>query len=321
MKEIKSFIKEVCEKTGIKVFLQNENIVNDAFTSFDILIDGNNYAVKVLGDGQAEKNYALLIKELAKTYKAQKELTKTEFLLKAIQGELSEEKVIEYSKKHFIKQGGVCVMLIRAKQDKVFEIKEVVNNYGFGENDFIVDINENEFALIKFAYASTPENFSMAEYADFLYQSILEETGYAVQIFTGGTVKGFTSVSKSYSQAQTVERMCIALGYDSGVYSFKQFLIARIIEDMDKQKLEEYVELINDEGIKELMSDEEVVSTAHEFLECNLNASLTARKMYLHRNTLAYRLDKIQRESGLDIRKFSDAVTFRIITLLLKSEE
>lgn len=321
MKDIKSFIKEVFDKTGIKVYQQTENIEKGECTIFDIQIEGNTYPVKILGDSQAEKNYALLIKELAKNYKVQKELSKTEFLFKAINGELNEDKVLEYSKKFFIKQGGVCVMLIRAKKDKIFEIKEVVNNYGFGEGDFIVDISETEFALIKFAYASTPENFSMAEYAEFLYQSILEETGYSVQIFTGGTVKGFVSASKSYSQARTVERMCISLGYDSGVYSFKQFLIARIIEDMDKQKLEEYVDLVNDEGIKELMSDDEVVSTAHEFLECNLNASLTARKMYLHRNTLAYRLDKIQRESGLDIRKFSDAVTFRIITLLLKSEE
>ena len=60
------------------------------------------------------------------------------------------------------------------------------------------------------------------------------------------------------------------------------------------------------------------IPTAEVFLENNLNVSETSRKLFLHRNTLTYRLDKIERQTGLDIRKFSDAVTFRLITVLFK---
>jgi carbohydrate diacid regulator len=63
---------------------------------------------------------------------------------------------------------------------------------------------------------------------------------------------------------------------------------------------------------------EEMVLTADEFLENNLNVSETARGLFLHRNTLIYRLDKIENATGLDIRKFSDAVTFRLIKILSK---
>ena len=61
-----------------------------------------------------------------------------------------------------------------------------------------------------------------------------------------------------------------------------------------------------------------MIQTAEVFLENNLNVSETSRKLFLHRNTLTYRLDKIERQTGLDIRKFSDAVTFRLITVLFK---
>jgi carbohydrate diacid regulator len=61
-----------------------------------------------------------------------------------------------------------------------------------------------------------------------------------------------------------------------------------------------------------------MVLTAEEFLDSSLNVSETARKLYLHRNTLIYRLDKLEKETGLNIRQFSDAITFRLITILSK---
>ena len=73
-----------------------------------------------------------------------------------------------------------------------------------------------------------------------------------------------------------------------------------------------------DKEAKELLRDEEMVNTAEEFLENSLNVSETSRNLFMHRNTLMYRLDKIERVMGLNLRKFSDAVTFRIITILFK---
>ena len=74
--------------------------------------------------------------------------------------------------------------------------------------------------------------------------------------------------------------------------------------------------MLMDTGAREIFNDEEMINTAEEFLENSLNVSETSRKLYLHRNTLTYRLDKIERATGLNIRKFSDAVTFRLITIL-----
>ena len=92
--------------------------------------------------------------------------------------------------------------------------------------------------------------------------------------------------------------------------------IIKLIEDMPKHKLSENFEFLLDSGAKEIFDDPEMVVTAEEFLDNNLNSSETARKLFLHRNTLTYRLDKIERLTGLDIRKFSDAITFRLISII-----
>jgi carbohydrate diacid regulator len=89
-----------------------------------------------------------------------------------------------------------------------------------------------------------------------------------------------------------------------------------MLEDLPKYKLNENLAILLDAGAKEIFTDEEMLNTAEEFLENSLNVSETSRKLYLHRNTLTYRLDKIEKATGLNIRKFSDAVTFRLITIL-----
>ena len=79
-----------------------------------------------------------------------------------------------------------------------------------------------------------------------------------------------------------------------------------------------YYNVLVDGDAKSIFSDADMLGTAEKFLENNLNVSETARKLYMHRNTLTYRLDKIERATGLDIRNFSDAITFRLCGLLYK---
>ena len=78
------------------------------------------------------------------------------------------------------------------------------------------------------------------------------------------------------------------------------------------------VDILANDDSNSVFDDEEMINTAEEFLENSLNVSETARNLFMHRNTLIYRLDKIEKETGLNIRNFSDAVTFRLITILHK---
>ena len=82
--------------------------------------------------------------------------------------------------------------------------------------------------------------------------------------------------------------------------------------------MQEFLEILEDPEAKSMFADAEMVTTAEEFLNTSLNVSETSRNLYMHRNTLMYRLDKIERATGLDIRKFQDAMTFKLIMILHK---
>ena len=78
----------------------------------------------------------------------------------------------------------------------------------------------------------------------------------------------------------------------------------------------QYLAEMSDERFKEIFEDEEMLATAEAFLQSSLNVSETSRNLYMHRNTLLYRLDKIEKATGLNIRQFSDAVSFRVLTVI-----
>jgi carbohydrate diacid regulator len=85
-----------------------------------------------------------------------------------------------------------------------------------------------------------------------------------------------------------------------------------------------FIQEVFGEKIPEILEDEEAMSTIGKFFENNLNISETARQLYVHRNTLVYRLERIEKAIGLDIRTFDDAMTFRIALLViahLKNQE
>ena len=92
----------------------------------------------------------------------------------------------------------------------------------------------------------------------------------------------------------------------------------RMLEDFPESKLISYLSELTDENSKEIFEDEEMLNTAETFLQNSLNVSETSRNLYMHRNTLLYRLDKIEKATGFNLRSFSDAVSFRVLTLLHK---
>jgi carbohydrate diacid regulator len=208
-------------------------------------------------------------------------------------------------------------MLVGAEGKQMEEIKNILVN-GCEELDFVVDIDKNQLAFIKFVSDTTNEYQSPIEYAEFIKQMVYEETGINIKIAIGSTANSIVQASLSFSHAVWAFRMNNTLGAKGDIHSYKEYVLIKMLEDLPKYKLNEYLEMLMDTGAKEIFSDEEMTNTAEEFLENSLNVSETARKLYMHRNTLTYRLDKIERATGLNIRKFSDAVTFRLITILSK---
>lgn len=290
----------------------------NARTLFRLELKNKVYIGKIDGAGKVEYNYATLITELIKTsFSRPTELSREEFLLSLLHSEIGSQELGRYLRKYRLSTGSCCAMIITASSG-IAEAKEIVENYGSLSKDFCVTLDKNSCVFVKFSDDATKEYCSFTEYAEYIAQSVFDELGVRVKVYIGGIVKSIAELGTSFMQASTTLRMSEAENSKAQIHSFKEYMLIKILEDIPKYKLDEYLKLLTDPGAEEIFSDEEMMQTAEEFLLNSLNQSETARTLYLHRNTLSYRLDKIEKATGLNIRNFSDAVSFRLITVLHK---
>jgi carbohydrate diacid regulator len=177
-------------------------------------------------------------------------------------------------------------------------------------------MSKDTCVLVKFLDNTENEYRSSVDYAEFLSQSLKEELGVKAAIGVGPTVHDIKDIAVSYLRAENALRYADVFEMPTGVCSYREFLLIKMMEDIPNSKLEEYFADLTDENFREIFEDEEMLATAEEFLRSSLNVSETSRGLYMHRNTLLYRLDKIEKATGLNIRMFSDAVSFRVLTII-----
>lgn len=337
--DIKSYLNQIEKSVSIKFSLFTEDgkfiygnaedkkdlpfdfngVISDekrARTLFRFNFNNVSYVGVIKGFGEVQNNYAFLLKEMFEGYSSRTAiLSKDEFCKALVLGELDVLRTKKYLKRYGIEDKNACAVLI-SSSGKSKEALVVADNYSEQDVAFTVYLDENQFVLAKYVSADVGEYSSATEFTEFLVQSIYEETGVKVEAFIGGSVGSVSSLSKSFSQAVETKRMSSSMNYQGGVHTYKEFMLYHVLEELPDYKLNEFYKLLTDYSDSQIFGDAEMTYTAEEFLENSLNVSETSRKLFLHRNTLNYRLDKIERETGLDIRKFSDAVIFRLIILL-----
>ncbi len=343
--ELNSVLSGIKEKTGIEVAVYTDGlrfiastdgvgeillpqkndfdgVLQDASTGntyFKVRYKNSDMTGVIKGVTRIEKNYASLISELIEASTGRDlELSQAEYFKAILAGECNRQQVQKYEKNYSIPQKPCFVLAVQGQGIKKQDLINVLTTFGAGEHDYAVVMEEGLCAFVKFVDENIVDYQSSTDFAGFLMQSVKEETGVTVSIGVGSTVKDFAEVSVSYAQAVTTVRMAGIMGSKGQVHSYKEHVLLTMLKDLSKAKLGEYLETLLDDDAREIFNDTEMTNTAEEFLENSLNVSETSRKLYLHRNTLMYRLDKIERETGLNIRKFSDAVIFRLITILLK---
>ena len=308
--QLKKILKDIGEKTGVRVRLSpgtgEETAVSLACG--DAVFEGY-----IDGTGREAERTARLLEYLVENADVHALLPDREEHLKAVLlGEGGAWYAFRFATKYAVKEG-TCFALDIVPDKHLPEACELVRGC-LAEGDFAVKMDRTRIAVVRFADGEQ----SAYEFGQFLWQSLYEELGIRASVGIGCEVAAFSEIAHSYSQAVTAVRMS-NLFLDAGeVHSYREYLLVKMLEDIPKFKLNEYLEILLDGDAKSIFSDPEMTNTAEEFLENSLNVSETSRKLYLHRNTLMYRLDKIERSTGLNIRRFSDAVTFRLITYLYR---
>ena len=218
---------------------------------------------------------------------------------------------------HFNNESMRCVILIRLAESCDASVFDMVQSLFPDKNkDFVININETDIAIIKEVSAGT-EAKDLEKLARSIVDSI--SAGTSVQIVAGiGTViRSIRDLAKSFKEAQMSLEVGKVFDTEKTIISYENLGIARLIYQLPTTLCDMFLREVFKRGSIETL-DHETLFTIQKFFENNLNVSETSRKLFVHRNTLVYRLEKIRKLTGLDLREFDDAIVFKVALMVKK---
>lgn len=208
------------------------------------------------------------------------------------------------------------VYLIEAQYDKdngAMEMLKVLFSPQSG--DVITAVDERNLILIK--HLEADDSYEDVEnIANTIVDMMNTEAMLKVQVAFGTIISELKDVSKSYKEGKMALDVGKIFYADKSVVGYNTLGIGRLIYQLPINLCRMFIEEIFGENIPQEL-DEETLTTINTFLENNLNVSETARQLYVHRNTLLYRLEKLQKATDLDIRVFDDALTIKIALMVV----
>jgi carbohydrate diacid regulator len=211
-----------------------------------------------------------------------------------------------------------CVILVQTfESDATVAYDAMVKIFPRSTNDVVTMLNRYVIVLVK---RMEPEDDmdGIIQLVQAVDDTLSNELSIGAYIGIGSVKRGLTNIKDSFSEAQEAINLGIMQQSRGRVFMFQKLLLERFLQSVPREIRRHFHELSYTEGMKKLMTDE-MLETTTRFFENNLNLSETARKLYIHRNTLIYRLEKIQKALGLDLRTFDDAVLLKIMIMLGKS--
>ena len=186
--------------------------------------------------------------------------------------------------------------------------------YAVGTKDFVTAVDEGHSIIVKSLQTTDgyPQLYQMARE---LVDTLNAEAMVSVRVAYGTIVDELKDVSKSYKEADMALEVGRVFYSEKKILAYNELGIGRLIHQLPTSLCEMFLNEVFEGGEVEHFEEEEL-TTVYTFFDNNLNISETARKLYVHRNTLVYRLEKIQKKTGLDVRVFDDALTFKIAMMV-----
>ena len=208
------------------------------------------------------------------------------------------------------------VYMIETKQEKDLNARELLKTlFATRTRDFITAVDERSIILIH--ELREDEDYEEVEQVANMMKDMLNSEAMAtVRISYGTIVSEIKQVSKSYKEAKMALDVGKIFYSEKRIIAYNTLGIGRLIYQLPISLCEMFMHEVFGDNIPDSL-DEETLTTINKFFENNLNVSETSRQLYVHRNTLVYRLEKLQKSTGLDIRKFDDALTFKIALMVV----
>ena len=209
------------------------------------------------------------------------------------------------------------VFILETGQGKDYNALESVKNVFQGRSgDFITAVDEKSIIIVK--EVGPDDGYEqMQKIAEHILDAVGRGTESKLHIAYGTIVKELKEVSRSYKEA----RMALDVGKiffdEKEIIAYSSLGIGRLIYQLPIPLCKMFIKEIFENKSPDDF-DEETLVTINKFFENSLNVSETSRQLYIHRNTLVYRLDKLQKSTGLDLRVFEDAITFKIALMVVR---
>jgi carbohydrate diacid regulator len=209
------------------------------------------------------------------------------------------------------------VMIVETPNPKdVNVLDRVRENFGQNGKDFVTAVDENNVIVVK-EVIETETNRDIDKYAKTIEDCLIKDGVKEVRIAYGTSAKEIKEVSRSYKEAKMALDVGKIFFSEREIIAYSELGIGRLIYQLPIPLCKMFIkEIFGGKSPDEF--DEETLTTINKFFENSLNVSETSRQLFIHRNTLVYRLDKLQKSTGLDLRVFEDAITFKIALMVVK---
>ena len=208
------------------------------------------------------------------------------------------------------------VYLVETRMEKDNGATEMLKSLFSSQNgDYITAVDEKNIILIK-AVEKDESPEALEQTANMIVDMMNSEAMMKVRVSYGTVVRELREVSKSYKEAMMAMDVGRIFYAEKNVIAYSTLGIGRLIYQLPVNLCRIFIEEIFG-GNQVYDIDDETLTTINKFFENNLNVSETSRQLFIHRNTLVYRIEKLQKATGLDIRTFEDAMTFKIAMMVV----
>lgn len=286
-------------------------VYDDSRLEYVLIVNGGSEDVYMIG-----KIAAFQIQNLLVAYKER--FDKDNFIKNLLLDNLLLVDIYNRAKKlHIETDVRRIVFIIETKHEKDNGALETVRTlFAMKTKDFITAVDEKNIIIVK--EVKPNESYKELEQTAYVVLDTLNtEAMSKVHIAYGTIVNSIKEVSRSYKEAKMALDVGKIFYSDRNVVAYSNLGIGRLIYQLPIPLCKMFIkEIFGGKSPDDF--DEETLSTINKFFENSLNVSETSRQLFIHRNTLVYRLDKIQKSTGLDLRIFEDAITFKIALMVVK---
>ena len=316
-----SMVNTVIESADIFIQSPAENQLVQGYQYFKVFDNGSpEYIVMIKGEDEEAyrigKITAFQIQNLLVAYKER--FDGDNFIKNLLLDNLLLVDIYSRAKKFRIENNVPrVVFLIETEIDKEFNVVEIVRSiFPTKQKDFVTAVDEKSIILVK-ELKEKDSKEEIDQISKHIYDTLSAEAMTSVYVAIGTVVNDLKNVSASYKEAKMALEVGKIFEENKKIVNYEQLGIGRLIYQLPAPLCKMFInEVLH--GLSMDQFDEETLTTVNKFFENNLNVSETSRQLYIHRNTLVYRLDKLQKMTGLDLRNFDDAIIFKIMLMVSK---